>query len=83
VIAVDTNVILHRLLQDDPAQSARVDALFEKETLILVTDVVLAEVAWILAGKRYAASAYAIAASPRLNMCGRVVLMLICASLIA
>lgn len=56
MIAVDTNVILHRLLQDDPAQSARVDVLFEKETWILVADVVLAEVAWTLAGKRYGAS---------------------------
>ncbi len=56
MISVDTNVILRRLLQDDPAQSARVDVLFEKETSILVTDVVLAEVAWTLAGKRYAAS---------------------------
>jgi predicted nucleic-acid-binding protein len=56
VISVDTNVILRRLLQDDPAQSARVNVLFEKETSILVTDVVLAEVAWTLAGKRYAAS---------------------------
>ncbi|MDZ4377272.1 MAG: type II toxin-antitoxin system VapC family toxin [Xanthomonadaceae bacterium] len=56
MIAVDTNVILRRLLQDDPIQSARVDVLFEKKTLILVTDVVLAEVAWTLSGKRYAAS---------------------------
>lgn len=56
MIAVDTNVILRRLLQDDPIQAARVDVLFEKDTWILVTDVVLAEVAWTLAGKRYAAS---------------------------
>lgn len=56
MIAVDTNVILRRLLQDDPIQSARVNVLFKKETSIFVTDVVLAEVAWTLSGKRYAAS---------------------------
>jgi predicted nucleic-acid-binding protein len=56
VIAVDTNVLLRRLLQDDPAQAAKVNALFDRESAILVTDVVLAETAWTLTGKRYGAS---------------------------
>lgn len=56
MIAVDTNVILRRCLQDDPAQAAKVNALFDREAAILVTDVVLAEATWTLTGKRYGAS---------------------------
>ncbi len=63
MIAVDTNVVLRRLLQDDPIQSARVDVLFDKEPVILVTDVVLAEVAWTLSGKRYSATRDDVAAA--------------------
>jgi predicted nucleic-acid-binding protein len=57
VIAVDTNVLLRRLLDDDAAQSARARRLFGTESEILVTDVVLAEAVWTLEGKRYKASA--------------------------
>lgn len=56
MIAVDTNVILRRLLQDDPTQAAKVNALFDREAAILVTDVVLVEATWTLTGKRYGAS---------------------------
>lgn len=55
MIAVDTNVLLRRLLQDDREQTAKADRLFETAGAILVTDVVLAELVWTLAGKRYGA----------------------------
>jgi predicted nucleic-acid-binding protein len=53
VIAIDTNVLLRRLLQDDPEQSKQANRLFEQEDRILITDVVLAETIWTLKGKRY------------------------------
>jgi len=53
MIAVDTNIVLRRLLQDDEAQNAKANALFDGEDEILITDVVLAETAWVLSGKRY------------------------------
>lgn len=56
MIAVDTNVVLRRLLQDDAAQSVKVNQLFARANGFLITDVVLAEVVWTLAGKRYGAS---------------------------
>jgi predicted nucleic-acid-binding protein len=56
VIAVDTNVLLRRLLGDDAAQSELARKLFETEREVLVTDVVLAETIWTLRGRRYNAS---------------------------
>jgi predicted nucleic-acid-binding protein len=53
VIAIDTKVLLQRLLQDDPEQSKLANRLFEQEERILITDVVLAETIWTLKGKRY------------------------------
>ena len=53
MIAVDTNVLLRRLLQDDEQQSAKANALFEQEASILITDVVLVETIWTLRGKKY------------------------------
>jgi predicted nucleic-acid-binding protein len=53
VIAIDTNVLLRRLLQDDPEQSKQANRLFEEKERILITDVVLAETIWTLKGKRY------------------------------
>lgn len=55
MIAIDTNVVLRRLLQDDPGQCKRIDLLFADHSAILVTDIVLVEVAWTLSGKRYRA----------------------------
>lgn len=55
MIAIDSNVVLRRLLQDDAAQCLRVDRLFAAHAAILITDIVLVEVAWTLAGKRYRA----------------------------
>lgn len=63
MIAVDTNIVLRRLLQDDHAQAAKANALFDGEQDILITDVVLAETAWTLAGKRYGLSREQIAAA--------------------
>jgi predicted nucleic-acid-binding protein len=63
MIAVDTNVVLRRLLQDDKAQSAKVNALFDSHPEILITDVVLAETAWTLCGKRYGLSRKQLAAA--------------------
>lgn len=56
MIAVDTNVLLRRLLNDSPAQSDRARDLFESGQEVLITDVVLAEALWTLKGKRYRAS---------------------------
>lgn len=56
MIAVDTNIVLRRLLQDDKTQATKANALFDGEQDILITDVVLAETAWVLAGKNYGLS---------------------------
>ena len=56
MIAVDTNVVLRRLLGDDIAQSEKARRLFEAETEVLITDVVLAEAVCTIKGKRYSAS---------------------------
>jgi predicted nucleic-acid-binding protein len=56
VIAVDTNVLLRRLLNDDAAQAEKARKLFEAAKEVLITDVVLAETVWTLSGKRYRAS---------------------------
>ena len=55
MIAVDTNVLLRRLLNDDAAQAEKARRLFESEESVLVTDVVLVEATWTLTGKRYGA----------------------------
>jgi len=62
VIAVDTNVLLRRLLDDDATQSAKARRLFDAEESVLITDVVLAETVWTLTGKRYGAGREDIAA---------------------
>ena len=53
MIAIDTNVLLRYLLDDDKAQSRRAAELILGDTPVLVTDVVLAETIWTLKGKRY------------------------------
>ena len=53
MIAVDTNVLMRYLLRDDEAQAERARQVFECGERILVTDVVLAETLWTLAGRRY------------------------------
>ncbi|MGF7191914.1 putative nucleic-acid-binding protein [Robbsia andropogonis] len=56
MIAVDTNVLLRRALNDDVAQAAKARKLFDSAEQILVTDIVLVEAIWTLKGKRYKAS---------------------------
>ena len=53
MIAVDTSVLLRYLLHDDEAQAARADAVFAAGETVLITDVVLAETVWTLAGRKY------------------------------
>ena len=53
MIAIDTNVLLRYLLQDDKKQSAKADKLITGSKKVLVTDVVLVETIWTLKGKRY------------------------------
>jgi len=53
LIAIDTNVLLRYLLCDDPGQSERAEKLITSNRLVLVTDVVLVETLWTLAGKKY------------------------------
>lgn len=56
MIAVDTNVVLRRLLADDAGQAERANALFDGREMVLITDVVLVETVWTLKGKRYGAT---------------------------
>ena len=62
MIAVDTNVLLRRLLHDDAAQAEKAQRLFEANESVLITDVVLAETVWTLTGRRYGANREEIAA---------------------
>ncbi len=56
MIAIDTNVLLRYLLQDDLKQSEKASALINGEEDVLVTNVVLAETLWTLCGKKYNAT---------------------------
>lgn len=56
MIAIDTNVLLRRVLNDDEAQSEKAKRLFEGAASVLITDVVLVEAVWTLTGKRYRAT---------------------------
>lgn len=60
MIAIDTNVLLRYLLQDDEAQARRAKALIQGDALVLVTDIVLVETLWTLKGKKYRASKQAL-----------------------
>ena len=53
MIAIDTNVLLRYLLEDDPVQSAKAAKLIGGSRTVLVTDVVLVETIWTLAGRKY------------------------------
>ena len=53
MIAVDTNVLLRYLLQDDQAQAEKSQKLINGSQKVLITDVVLTETIWVLTGKRY------------------------------
>jgi predicted nucleic-acid-binding protein len=53
MIAIDTNVLLRYLLQDDAKQAAKATNLILGTESVLITDVVLTETIWTLKGKRY------------------------------
>ena len=53
MIAVDTSVLLRYLLHDDDTQAARADVVFDAAETVLITDVVLVETVWTLAGRKY------------------------------
>lgn len=53
MIAIDTNVLLRYLLQDDQKQSKKAVGIITGTERVLVPDVVLAETIWTLTGKRY------------------------------
>jgi predicted nucleic-acid-binding protein len=48
LIGVDTNVLVRYFIEDDPAQSRRVDALLARPDEICIDDVVLCELVWVL-----------------------------------
>jgi len=56
MIAIDTNVLLRHILQDDTEQSPKASKLIEENERVLITDVVLVETIWTLLGKKYQAS---------------------------
>jgi predicted nucleic-acid-binding protein len=47
VVAVDTNVVIRLLTGDEPAQTARARAMFEREAVLLAKTVIL-ESEWVL-----------------------------------
>ncbi|WP_420429520.1 PIN domain-containing protein [Kordiimonas sp.] len=53
MIAIDTNVLLRYLLQDDDVQAVKASKLLSGPDRVLVTDVVLVETLWTLRGKKY------------------------------
>ena len=53
MIAVDTNVLLRYLLNDDQGQAAIAEKLINGKEIVLFTDVVLVETIWTLKGKKY------------------------------
>ncbi len=56
MIAIDTNILLRYLLQDDAKQAAKANSLVFGTDEVLITDVVLTETIWTLKGKRYGLS---------------------------
>jgi len=53
VIAIDSNILLRYLLGDHKQQTEKADIIINGGEKVLITDVVLAEVIWTLAGRKY------------------------------
>ena len=53
MIAIDTNVLLRYLLEDDVDQSSKAKHLIINKGKVLITDAVLVETLWTLRGKKY------------------------------
>lgn len=56
MIAIDTNVLLRYLLQDEEEQANKAATLILGTEAVLIPDVVLIETIWTLKGKRYSLS---------------------------
>jgi len=61
MIAIDTNVLLRYLPQDDKDPARKAAALITGHESVLVTDIVLVETIWVLTGKRYGLDREAVA----------------------
>jgi predicted nucleic-acid-binding protein len=53
MIAIDTNILLRYLLNDDATQSEIAAKIISGSEKILITDIVIVETVWTLKGKRY------------------------------
>lgn len=53
MIAIDTNILLRYLLDDDVSQSKKAASIITGQGNVLVTDIVLTEAIWTLKGKKY------------------------------
>ena len=53
MIAIDTNVLLRYLLEDDAEQSSKASHLIANKGKVVILDVVLVETIWTLRGKKY------------------------------
>jgi len=53
MIAIDTNILLRYLLDDDAGQSKKASSIIAGNSNILITDIVLTETIWTLKGKKY------------------------------
>jgi predicted nucleic-acid-binding protein len=53
MIAIDTNVLLRYLIEDDESQAEKSKQLITGNQSVLVTDIVITEAVWVLTGKRY------------------------------
>ena len=53
MIAIDTNILLRYLLNDEPKQSKKASTIIQGSNKVLITDVVLVEAIWTLSGKKY------------------------------
>ena len=53
MICIDTNVLLRYLSRDDEAQAVRAASVVNGDETVLITDVVLVEAVWTLAGSKY------------------------------
>lgn len=53
MIAIDTNIIIRYLWQDDKAQAALAVKLIDGRQQVLIADIALIECIWVLSGKKY------------------------------
>ena len=56
MIAIDTNLLLRLVLEDDPVQQARVNALLKTGKLITAPATVLLELVWVLQSRGFSAA---------------------------